>query len=81
MLEESTKMKDLNHPNVLGLIGVSLDSGSAPYIITPFMGNGSLLSYLKKERHTLTVSSAAELDLVSVCVVCVCESVCVCVCV
>ena len=86
MLEESSKMKDLSHPNVLSLIGVCLDAGSAPYIITPFMGNGSLLSYLKKERHTLTVSNAAEQDLVSVCVcvcVCVCDGVgwCVCVCV
>eukprot|EP00731_Ephydatia_muelleri_P015940 Em0009g364a len=65
MLEESSKMKDLSHPNVLSLIGVCLDAGSAPYIITPFMGNGSLLSYLKKERHTLTVSNAAEQDLIS----------------
>ena len=67
ILEESAKMKDLNHPNVLGLIGVCIDAGTAPYIIMPFMGNGSLLAYLKKERHALTVSSAAEQDLVSVC--------------
>eukprot|EP00731_Ephydatia_muelleri_P038735 Em0884g3a len=57
----------LEPSNVLSLIGVCLDAGSAPYIITPFMGNGSLLSYLKKERHTLTVSNAAEQDLISPC--------------
>ena len=46
-------MKDLNHPNVLNLVGVCLDGGPDPFIITPFMENGSLLSYLKKNRSTL----------------------------
>ena len=58
-------MKDLNHPNILGLIGVCVDQGTAPYIIMPFMANGSLLSYLKKERHSLTIANGAEQDLVS----------------
>ena len=34
-----------------------------PYIILPYMANGSLLSYLKKERSNVTVKvpmSAAE---------------------
>lgn len=43
-------MRDFNHPNVLGLIGVCLDGGPAPYIVLPLMANGSLLSYLKRER-------------------------------
>lgn len=46
-------MKDLNHPNILKLIGVCLDGGPAPFIITPFMENGCLLSYLRKNRNTL----------------------------
>ena len=46
-------MKDLNHPNILKLIGVCLDGGPAPLIITPFMENGSLLSYLRNNRCTL----------------------------
>ena len=44
------------HPNVVPLIGVCLDGGPAPYIIMPFMGNGSLLAYLKKNRELLVVS-------------------------
>ena len=33
--------------------GVCLDGGPAPLIITPFMENGSLLSYLRNNRCTL----------------------------
>ena len=49
-------MYDFNHSNVLTLKGVCLDGGTAPYIIMPFMANGSLLAYLKKNRETLVVS-------------------------
>ena len=46
-------MHDFDHPNVLKLSGVCLDGGPAPYIIMPFMANGSLNSYLKKERESI----------------------------
>ena len=56
-------MYTLDHPNVLTLSGVCLDGGTAPYIIMPFMANGSLLAYLKNNRSTLVVSQeAAESD-------------------
>ena len=58
-------MKDFVHPNVLSLIGVSLDAGESPYIVMPFMANGSLLNYLKKERANLTVDQHAPEELVS----------------
>ena len=53
LLRECDKMKDFDHPNVLMLIGVCLDGGPAPYIIMPFMTNGSLLSHLKENRSSL----------------------------
>ena len=56
MLKECAKMYDFNHSNVLTLKGVCLDGGTAPYIVMPFMANGSLLAYLKKNRETLVVS-------------------------
>ena len=56
MLKECAKMSNFNHQNVLTLIGVCLNGGSAPYIIMPFMANGSLLSYLRNNRKTLVVS-------------------------
>ena len=50
-------MSTFNHINVLTLKGVCLDGGPAPYIIMPFMANGSLLAYLKKNRSSLVISS------------------------
>ena len=56
VLEESVKMKEFDHPNVLTLFGVCVDAGPTPYIVMPFMAKGSLLSYLRKERHRLLLS-------------------------
>ena len=58
LLRECAKMKDLNHLHVMTLKGVCLDGGPMPFIVLPYMANGSLLSYLKKERSNLTVSVA-----------------------
>ena len=52
-VEESLTMSRFKHAHVMGLIGVCLDAGSAPYIVMPYMANGSLLQYLKKERANL----------------------------
>ena len=49
-------MSRFSHAHVMGLIGVCLDSSSALLIVMPFMDNGSLLKYLKKERENLIVS-------------------------
>ena len=57
MLKECTKMHKFDHPNVLTLRGVCLDGGPAPYIIMPFLANGSLLAYLRKtEVHLLSLA-------------------------
>ena len=60
------KMKQFNHPNVMTLIGVCLNAGPAPYIVMPFMANGSLLSYLRKERPNLLLDETADEDSVRV---------------
>ena len=62
--KECAKMSEFDHPNVLTLIGVCLDGGPAPYIIMPFMENGSLLSYLKKERANLVLEPGTDEDVV-----------------
>jgi serine/threonine protein kinase len=64
LLKECHKMSEFDHPNVLKLVGVCLDGGPAPYIVMPFMENGSLLSYLRKERDVL-VSKPDVQDAVS----------------
>ena len=55
-------MQQFDHPNVLQIVGVCLDGGPAPYIIMPFMANGSLLSHLKEERENLVVEPAVVND-------------------
>ena len=62
MVEESKKMQGFEHPHVLNIIGVCVDAGRAPYIITPFMANGSLLAYIKKEKMNLVVPNDAADD-------------------
>ena len=59
-VEESLKMSWFKHTHVMGLIGVCLDAGSAPYIVMPYMANGSLLQYLKKERNNLVFPEDTE---------------------
>ena len=64
-VEESVKMSRFKHAHVMGLIGVCLDAGSAPYIVMPYMANGSLLHYLKKERKNLVLDEDTDEDEVS----------------
>ena len=61
-VEESLKMSRFNHAHVMGLIGVCLDAGPAPYIVMPYMANGSLLQYLKRERHNLVLVEGTDDD-------------------
>ena len=60
MLRECSKMKNFDHRNVLTLIGICLDGGPSPFIIMPFMSNGSLLHYLKNNRGTLVISRESK---------------------
>ena len=65
IMEESVKMRQFNHPHVMNLIGVCLNAGPAPYIVMPYMANGSLLSYVKRERSILVLKEDADEDTVS----------------
>ena len=63
LLTECSRMCKFDHPNVLKLSGVCLDGGPAPYIIMPYMENGSLNTYLKNQRESyLLVPETAEPD-------------------
>ncbi|XP_033638684.1 plexin-A4-like [Asterias rubens] len=60
-LEEGLKMKTFDHPNVLGLIGLTFDLEGQPLIVLPFMGNGDLKCYLEKYKpEALTVLKFAQ---------------------
>ena len=65
MLSETLKMKSLSHPHVINIIGVSISNTLSPIVIMPFMENGSLLNYLKKERSALHLDFDEEEECVS----------------
>lgn len=54
LVSETAIMKNFDHPNVLQLLGVCVDvnnnDGSMLKVILPFMANGDLRSFLKKNR-------------------------------
>ena len=50
-IKECIIAKQLDHPNVLGLIGVSIIKREAlPLMILPFMHNGDVKSFVKTKR-------------------------------
>ncbi|KAK6175676.1 hypothetical protein SNE40_014078 [Patella caerulea] len=54
-VEEALMMKDFDHPNVLQLLGISLNKDSSPLVVLPFMGNGDLLSFVANEEKEVSV--------------------------
>lgn len=64
-MEESLKMSLFDHSHVLSLIGVCINAGPAPMIVMPFMANGSLLSFLRRERPDLTIAETSEQEFIS----------------
>ena len=61
----SEKMQNFKLSHVLNIIGVCVDAGPAPYIIMPFIANGSLLAYIKKEKTNLVIPNDADDELAS----------------
>ena len=67
-MKESLKMYNFEHPHILSIIGVCVDAGPPPYIVMPFMANGSLAAYVKKEKMNLVVPiDSDDQELASVC--------------
>ena len=58
-VSECVLMKDFDHRNVLGLVGVYLDDSTGlPLILLPYMSNGDLRTYLRSKcdfRHSSSV--------------------------
>ena len=49
ILEECAKLPQLQHPNVMEIVGECIDQDSVPFVVMPFMSN-VLLQYLKTNR-------------------------------
>ncbi len=61
---EIFKMQDLVHDHVMTLVGVCFSVIRGPCIVMPFMKNGSLLHYLKKERRNIYLNFDSNEDTV-----------------
>ena len=62
LVGEIVKMEELHHPHIMSMIGVCLDAGPGVSIVMPFMSNGNLLEYLKRERPTLELDNDCDMD-------------------
>ncbi|XP_064398798.1 hepatocyte growth factor receptor-like [Halichondria panicea] len=62
MVCEVKKMQDFDYPHVMSLIGVCLDASPGIAIVMPYMTNGSLLDYLKRERSSLELDDDCDID-------------------
>ena len=82
LVQEILQMHSFDHPNVMSLIGVCVDGSSGPALIMPYMGKGSLLSHLRKEKENLLLHSEADTTMVGkpaipcMYIVCMCMYVC-----
>ena len=65
MMEEIVIMQQFNHRNVLRLIGVVVEGLTGPSIVMPFMSNGNLSSFLRKNRETNVLPPTANEEDVS----------------
>ena len=63
--DEILMMRQFDHPNVMTLIGVCVSVGGGPAIVMPFMENGSLLNYLRRDKKNITVKDDEDLETVS----------------
>ena len=64
LVQEVLKMHTLSHPNVMPLTGVCLDTSGGPAVVMPFMDNGSVLHYVKKERGKLVPPDDSDCSVV-----------------
>ncbi len=55
-------MQEFHHHHVMPLIGVCLDAGPGVSMVMPYMTNGSLLDYLKKERSNLELAEGEDFE-------------------
>ena len=58
-VEESALMCSFDHPHVLGMVGICLDTVQSPYLLLPYMANGDLRTFLKNKRDTSKPSDTA----------------------
>ena len=64
-IQECITAKQFSHPNILGLIGVSVIREEAiPLMVLPYMHNGDVKSFVKSKRgNTIDLTEFPEVHL------------------
>ena len=55
-IEESVLMCSFNHPHVLGMLGICLDTVLSPHLLLPYMVNGDLRTFMRNKRDVAKAS-------------------------
>ena len=69
-------MARFDHPNVMKLLGVSISKSTTLLVIMPYMAQGSLLTFLRKNRDELTFETLqlqTQVKLMLLCTVATCS--------
>ena len=69
-------MARFDHPNVMKLLGVSISKNTTLLVIMPYMAQGSLLTFLRKNRDELTFETLqlqTQVKLMLLCTVATCS--------
>ncbi|KAJ8590698.1 kinase-like protein [Rhizopogon salebrosus TDB-379] len=61
LMDDFSKWKQLQHEHILPLCGITHNFGPVPAIVSPWMDNGSLSTYLRKEYDNLTETNKFSL--------------------
>ncbi|OJA17991.1 hypothetical protein AZE42_13145 [Rhizopogon vesiculosus] len=61
LLHEYRARKQLQHENLLPLLGLSYEFGPLPAMVSPWMQNGSLTTYLGKSFAELTIERKLQI--------------------
>ena len=61
LLHEYRARKQLQHENLLPLLGLSYEFGPLPAMVSPWMQNGSLTTYLAKKFAELTIERKLQI--------------------
>ena len=64
LAKEVSTMLLFEHTNIMSLIGVCID-GEVPLLIMPFMSNGSVLEYVKRNKDVLLCSNAMASEVIN----------------
>ncbi|EPB68478.1 protein tyrosine kinase [Ancylostoma ceylanicum] len=56
-ITEGLTMDRFNHPNLMQLIGIAFTDGKIPIIVTDYMENGDLRTYLRDDSKVITLRS------------------------